>query len=223
MQIMPRSPAASSSRGSSTCARWRAGTCHIRYSDRLYYSCCYSLLFHTYIYIYIYIHTHTSLSLSVSLSLSIYIYIYRERERERERDRERERVISPKCPGPAPREARGAPGDRCWLVSAIWKSKCNTSTWIITHIKHIYIYIYIYWTYLSQSPNAIIIVEHNLDMFIQARGAPGGAAECIKIMQIAHLWVKIDSASARSRAIGFYIYSVCFFHMFEPVILILDH
>ena len=44
-----------------------------------------------------------------------------------------------------------------------------------------------------------------------------------KSMQIEHLGVKIDSGSARSRVIGFYIYSVCFFHMFEPAIFILDN
>ena len=44
-----------------------------------------------------------------------------------------------------------------------------------------------------------------------------------KSTQIARTCIKIASASARARAIHFDIYSVCSFHMFDPVIDILDH
>ena len=60
-------------------------------------------------------------------------------------------------------------------------------------------------------------INQNPPKYIKIHANPSKSTE------ITRTCIKITSASARARAIHFYISSVCSFHMFDPAILIPDH
>ena len=68
---------------------------------------------------------------------------------------------------------------------------------------------------IHHNPSKSIKIIDLLSKSIEIHQIHGGIHQNpSKPMQITHMLIKISSASARLRAILFYIYSVCFFHMF---------